>query len=309
MELTKLLAGVLILVFVSSGFGTAKPQEDWQAFVQHQVNMAKLKNPHFVDNLTSLVIQKYGKELDSEIDEYATQGGSKKLTPEERETLKYLIVSDYVSYVYQKSFHLKNAKKLVVKPIKVTSIKKHGRVYNYYYTPMSSSIPYPIHWWVQVSVDINGGSGYDDAGNYYDVDGKNDMFNIVVHYISDSVEYELHFYDEDHPNPRMDDIYDSYRQHEYPDRDHTYGCEDIEKIRVEEGVIGFPSTFSGDYDCHGNYCEEPQTYAVDGPSHESGQRPYSPDVVIYVSNVWDHLMDTIDSNPSMSKVWWYYSWD
>jgi|GEM_PF-1420709 hypothetical protein len=309
-----LLAGVLVLIFVFSELVSALPRADvdsWTAiglFVKGQIDIAHTKgtinDPHFVEELTDLVLKKFGRQLDIEIAEHA-----KNLTPEQRETLKRLLVSDYVPYLYQKSFYPKNAKVLVVKPIKVTSVKTNGKVYDYYYASMSSSIPYPIHWWVQVRVDIDGGSGVDDGGNGYNVNGKNDLFKIVVYYTSSSVQYELHFYDEDHPDPFWDDLYDGYRCDHYPGRDDAYGCEDIESIKVENGVIEFPSTFSGDYDCHGNYCEEPQTYAVDGPNHYSGTRPYSSGVAIYVSNTWNHLMDTIDSNPSMEKVWWYTSWD
>ncbi|NJE30112.1 hypothetical protein E3E38_03485 [Thermococcus sp. 18S1] len=55
--------------------------------------------------------------------------------------MKYLLISDYISHLYQKSFYPKNAKTLVVKPIKVASIRDNGKVYDYYYAPMSSPIP------------------------------------------------------------------------------------------------------------------------------------------------------------------------
>ena len=299
-----------MFVFVFSGFVSARPQADvdsWTAvdlFVKEQIDTAHAKgtinDPHFVEELTDLVLKRFGRGLDAEIAEHA-----KNLTPEQRETLKRLLVSDYVSYLYQKSFYPKNARVLVVKPIKVASVKANGKVYDYYYAPMSSSIPYPIHWWVQVNVDITGGSGVDDEGNGYEVDGKNDLFKIVVEYTSDSITYELHFYDEDHPEPLLDRTYDSIRCSIYPGRDSTYGCEDVESITVENGIVEFPSTWSNS--CLGSLCSQ-QTYAELQPMHETGQRSYSSNVEIYVSNVWDHLMDTVDSNPSMSKSWWYTSW-
>ncbi len=314
MRLTKLLAGVLVFVFVFSGFVSARPQADvdsWTAiglFVREQIDIARAKgtinDPYFVEGLTDLVLKRFGRQLDAEIAEHA-----KNLTLEQRETLKRLLVSDYVSYLYQKSFYPKNAKVLVVKPVKVASVKANGKVYDYYYAPMSSSIPYPIHWWVQVSVDITGGSGVDDGGNGYNVDGKNDLFNIVAYYTSSSVQYELHFYDEDHPDPLVDDWYDGYRCDHYPGRDDTYGCEDVESIKVENGIIEFPGTWSYMYECHGNYCYwRQQTYGEPIPTHSSGERTYFSSTVIYVSNTWNHLMDTVDSNPRMSKSWWYTSW-
>ncbi|NJF25773.1 hypothetical protein [Thermococcus sp. Bubb.Bath] len=309
-----LLVGVLVLIFAFSGFVSTRPQADvggWTAidlFVREQIDVAHAKgtinDPHFVDELTDLVLKKFNRQLDAEISQY-----SQNLTPRQREVLKHLIVSDYVSYLYQKSFYPKNARTLVVKPIKVASIKANGKVYDYYYAPMSSSIPYPIHWWVQVRADIDGGSGIDDGGYSYNVDGKNDLFNIVVYYTSSSVQYELHFYDEDHPSPSLDKIYDSIRCSEYPGRDSTYGCEDVESIRVENGNIIFSTTFSTYTECGYLLCHDvSQTYATPAPTHGYGVKTYSSSVGIYVSNTWNHLMDTVDTNPSMEKVWWYTSW-
>lgn len=310
----RLLAGVLVFVFVFSGFVSARPQADvsgWTAvdmFVRYQIDLNKAKgskeNPYFVDELTHLVLQKFDKELDAEIAPYA-----KNLTPEQREQLKYLLVSDYVSYLYQKSFYPKNAKTLVVKPIKVASIKDKDRVYDYYYAPMSSSIPYPIHWWVQVRVDINGGTGTDSKGHHYNVNGHNDLFKIVVYYDSDNVKYELHFYDEDHPDPLLDAVYDKARCARYPGRDSRYGCEDVESIEVKDGSIIFPTTFSTYTECEYLTCHQvSQTYATPLPTHGYGTRPYYLSVEIYVSNTWNHLMNTVDTNPDMTKIWHYYSW-
>jgi len=305
----KLLAGVLVFVF--AGFVSAKPQADvsgWTAidmFVRYQIDMGKAKgiseDPYFVDRLTNLVLQRFDKELDAEIAPYAGN-----LTPEQREQLKYLLISDYISYLYQKSFYPKNAKTLVVKPIKVASVKAGSKVYDYYYAPMSSSIPYPIHWWVQVRVDLDGGKGRDSLGQCYDVDGHNGISKIVVRYASTKVTYEIHFYDEDHPDPAIDAVYDKIRCVAYPGRDSRYGCEDIESITVEQGTIKFAGTWSNI--CANGVCVE-QTYAMQmWPQHETGERPYSISVAIYVSNVWDHLMDTVDSNPDMDKNWGYTSW-
>ncbi|WP_297463895.1 hypothetical protein [Thermococcus sp.] len=311
---TKLLAGVLVFVF--SGFVSAGPQADvsgWTAvdmFVRSQIDLNKARgfteNPYFVDELTHLVLRKFGKELDAEIAPYA-----ENLTPEQREQLKYLLVSDYVSHLHQKSFYPKNAKTLVVKPIKVASVGDKGRVYDYYYAPMSSSIPYPIHWWVQVKVDINGGSGRDCDGNTYDVDGNNNISKIVAKWSGNDVLYEIHFYDEDVPSRSLDKIYDRIRCIRHWGRDRTYGCEDIESIEVTNGYVYFHSDWS--HAPHDGHVSD-LTYACcssvrDRPPHVSGKRPYSSHIVIYVSNVWNHLMDTLDTNPCMTKNWGYTAWN
>ncbi len=98
----RLLAGVLVFVFVSSGFVSAKPQADvsgWAAvdmFVRYQIGPNKARrtseNPYFVGEVIHLVLQKFDKELDAEIASYAGN-----LTPEQKEQLKYLLLSDYVS--------------------------------------------------------------------------------------------------------------------------------------------------------------------------------------------------------------------
>ncbi|WP_258083489.1 hypothetical protein [Thermococcus thermotolerans] len=316
MKWIRLLAGVLMFVFVFSGFVSARPQADvdsWTVidlFVMEQIDIAHTKgtinDPHFVNRLTNLVLKRFDRQLDAEIAEHA-----KNLAPEQRETLKRLLVSDYVSYLYQRSFYPKNAKVLVVKPIKVASVKTNGKVYDYYYAPMSSSIPYPIHWWVQVKVDINGGTGTDSKGYQYNVDGHNDLFKIVVYYDSTSVKYELHFYDEDHPDPSLNAVYDWTRCHIlYPGRDDTYGCEDIESIEVKDGSIIFPTTSSTYTECGYLICHEiSQTYATPAPTHGYGIKLYSSSSVeVYVSNTWNHLMNTVDTSPDMAKIWHYYSW-
>lgn len=297
------------MVLTFSGLVSARPQADvsgWAAvdtFVRYQIDVNKAwgtsENSYFVDELTQLVLRNFDEELDARIAQYAGN-----LTPEQREQLKYLLVSDYVSYLYQKSFYPKNAKTLVVKPIKIASVKKGDKIYDYYYTSTSSSIPYPIHWWVQVKKDMDGGYGRDRHGNYYWINGNNNISYIKIFYTSNDVVYEVHFYDEDDPNPLKDKYFDRERCRNYPGRDSTYGCEDIESIEVKDGYIIFHSDWS--HVCENGVCVD-QTFA-DSPKHAAGRRPYKNDIAIYVSNVMNHMMDVIDSNPGMAKHWGYVSW-
>lgn len=110
------LVGLFILVLVFSSFGVAMSQRDrgvWKeidAFVLQNLNT--VKEPNGVNILTKMVLKRFGNELDAEIKTYG-----KELTPAQREQLKYLLVSDYISYLYQKSLIPKNAKKVIVKPI------------------------------------------------------------------------------------------------------------------------------------------------------------------------------------------------
>ena len=62
-----------MFVFVFSGFVSAKPQADvsgWTAidmFIHSQIDISKAKgtseDPYFVDKLTNLVLQRFGKSL------------------------------------------------------------------------------------------------------------------------------------------------------------------------------------------------------------------------------------------------------
>ncbi len=148
-----------------------------------------------------------------------------------------------------------------------------------------SDVPYSINYWAQVTYDVDGGKGTDDEGNGFDVNGGNDLYKIVIYIYSDThVVYELHYRDEDHPNPWLDKIYDAWRRI-------WYGrTEDIEQFTVENGVI----EFNGIYD-------NGHTYAHSIGQHGTATRSYSPWVTVYVSNVWNHAMDIYDKNPSLPE--------
>jgi len=45
-----------------------------------------------------------------------------------------------------------------------------------------------------------------------------------------------------------------------------------------------------------------------GGQHGDKTRNYTSSTKVYVSNVWNYAMDTLDKNPSMDKVWWYTGW-
>ncbi len=112
-----LLAGVLVLIFVFSELVSALPRADvdsWTAiglFVKGQIDIAHTKgtinDPHFVEELTDLVLKKFDRQLDAEIARYA-----KNLTPEQKESLKRLLVSDYVSISIRRVFILRTRRPL-----------------------------------------------------------------------------------------------------------------------------------------------------------------------------------------------------
>lgn len=101
--------------------------------------------------------------------------------------------------------------------------------------------------------------------------------------------YSLHFHDEDHPNPWVDWLYDMWREIYYG------RIEDIENFTVSNNMINFYHIW-----------DNGKTYAEWWGQHGDKTRDYT--IIVYVSNVWNHAMDTLDKNPSMSKVWWYTPW-
>ena len=99
--------------------------------------------------------------------------------------------------------------------------------------------------------------------------------------------YELKFYDEDHPN--LDEFYDEVRLF------WLHRIYDVEPIIIHNNnLIEFDNTWSStnDYDC----------LSLIFACHETTIKAYTPGQVVYVSNTWNHMMDTSDTNPGYSKV-------
>ncbi|MDA8001578.1 MAG: hypothetical protein MPL62_09860 [Alphaproteobacteria bacterium] len=135
----------------------------------------------------------------------------------------------------------------------------------------------------QMVIDIRGGT----YGNY-EFNGGNALYRVQIDKIpnSCSVQFKLYFYDEDHP--WADTAYDILRGLMY-NRDHD------EEIFIIHGNsrIEFPNTWSSDgvYAC------------LDGPAgcHYTTTKPYVPGSTVYVSNTWNHMMDTSDTNWDFAK--------
>jgi hypothetical protein len=243
-----------------------------------------------IDSFTKYLVKKYGKNLDIIVDELENTVGV-SLTEDEEEKFKHLIVREHLSKILQKRSGVQNATKQKVKLILIGIYRDSTYTYKIFYTPLSSNVPYPIYYWIQVSPDVNGGNGTDDAGNNYNVDGNNSLYQVSVEYTSNYVKYTLYFYDEDHPDRTWDALYDTWRRI-------WYGrIEDIESFTIRDGVIYFDDIWDND-----------KTYAEWWGQHGDKTRQYTSNTVVYVSNVWNHAMDTLDKNPSMDKIWWCTSW-
>ena len=136
----------------------------------------------------------------------------------------------------------------------------------------------------QVRIDIDGGR----YGSYsFNVD--NDLYLVTTTTNPRTCEktYDLYFKDEDHP--LLDAFYDNFRQVWYQ-RVH-----DIESFTIKNNrVITFDDTWSSTQDYDGTW----GGYA----HHYTTSRTYTPGQTVYVSNTWNHMMDTLDTNSSLAKV-------
>lgn len=158
----------------------------------------------------------------------------------------------------------------------------------------------PISTFKQIEDDIVGTNGYykfDDAGNPYNINGGNDLYQVDVSTVylddpdytncpvgSNYWMYTMNYYDEDHPNPDLDPIYDDIRRA-------TYGrIEDIETfyVRTSDNMICFDEIWSND-----------KTFAE--PVGQHGIKYFSSTATIYIA-VWNHALDVNDDNPSLTKV-------
>lgn len=137
----------------------------------------------------------------------------------------------------------------------------------------------------QLSLDTNGGLY---RGNLYN--GGNYLYSVVTYWnqATCSKTFELYFADEDHPY--LDAAYDELRKVIWK-RTH-----DIEKFIIHNNNrIEFDNTWSSNnsYDC--------LTLLQTG-CHSTTTKSYRPGSIVYVSNTWNHMMDTSDTNRQLSKI-------
>ncbi|WP_067960121.1 hypothetical protein [Nitrosopumilus sp. Nsub] len=136
-------------------------------------------------------------------------------------------------------------------------------------------------------MDRTGGSGTDSSSNDYDIDGGNDFSSLSTSYTSTKVTYTLTFDDEDHPDEWWDDFWDNWRSVQYG------RTTDIESFYVTSAGINFNGIWDND-----------KTFAEFYGQHGNKVRSYSSGSPVYISNVWNHAMDTTNENSGMSMTTW-----
>jgi len=137
---------------------------------------------------------------------------------------------------------------------------------------------------IQLSVDIAGGYGTDDAGNDFDIDGGNNLYKVLTWGNSYPYTYRPYYYDEDHPDPGLDAAYDYYRYLQ------TGTYEDSAQFTIwDANNLQYSLSWSGTH-----------TFGYPIGNHGSITRNNYP--WMYVSNIWNHDIGTEDTNPSLSRV-------
>ncbi|MBI2838239.1 MAG: hypothetical protein HYX75_08000 [Acidobacteria bacterium] len=235
--------------------------------------------------------RKYGENLDSILQTVVPADG-RPFSEEAGSRLKYVLVREYLhNLVQQRPAEIEprgSPSRSTVRPLLVAMGVESGSPVALYYVPAAATNPYPIHWWVQISPDVKGGIGTDDAWWPYAVNGGNDFYRLDIEYIQNYTKYTVYLRDEDHPDPLTDASYDAWRLAYYG---RIY---DKESFTVQNGTITFGDIWSNG-----------KTYAYPLGVHGSQTRPFAAGTAIYISNVWNHAMDTLDTNRNMSKTRWW----
>ncbi|MBI2839557.1 MAG: hypothetical protein HYX75_14685 [Acidobacteria bacterium] len=244
-----------------------------------------------LDVIARKLRRKYAENLDSILQTVVPSIG-RPLSEEASSRLTYVLVRDYLhNLVQERTAEIVprgSPNRSVVRPVLVATGVESGAPVALYYAPAAATNPYPIHWWVQVSPDVKGGIGIDDAWWPYSVNGRNDFYRLDIEYTQSYTKYTVYFRDEDHPDPLTDASYDAWRLAYYG---RIY---DKESFTVQNGMITFGDIWSNG-----------KTYAYPLGVHGSQTRPFAPGTAIYISNVWNHAMDTLDTNRSMAETWWW----
>ncbi len=227
---------------------------------------------------------KYADKLDKIVSKIAKKVNH-KFSVEEQEGLKDLIIQEHISEVYRQKMISEIPTDAITETIEIDLSSNPG----YFELPSAygSGNPYPITSWKQVTVDRTGGSGTDSSGNSYDIDGNNDFSLLSTSYTSTKVTYTLTFDDEDHPIESWDNFWDNWRFVQYG------RTTDIESFSITSAGINFNGIWDND-----------KTFGEFYGQHGNKVRSYSSGSPIYISNVWNHAMDTTNENYGMSITTW-----
>ena len=227
---------------------------------------------------------KYGDEL-SQIVSKISQKHQLEFSTEDKDGLKDLIIKEHMNEMKRQDMAGSMPDDAITETIEIGRLSSQGE----FALPVAYATgnPYPINSWKQVTADIDGGSGTDSAGNSYNINGNNQLSAVQATYTSSQVTYTLTFADEDHPDPNWDEFWDNWRQIRYQ------RVADIESFTVNSDGVVFNNIWDND-----------RTFAEFWGQHGDNTRSYYSGMSIYVSNVWNHAMDTSNENSAMPITTW-----
>ncbi len=213
---------------------------------------------------------KFSPELNEEF-ELKLGDNYSKLTPDERQDMIDVIISEKFKAPIQEKFV---SDMLAVEDGIIT-------VLGFDILPAafaSCGVQPDVTGFKQLTLDIDGAVGFEGDNELESVQ-RNDLISCLR-------EYTLTFADEDHPVSYIDAGYDVYRLYEYG------RIQDVEKFYVSNGNIWFLDSGS-----------KSQGFLSFAPIHYQVMSDFSN--TLYVSNTWNHLMDTQNTNPSHTVKTWY----
>lgn len=286
-----LFAVLVTVLLIPAGIGSVAAKQDKDAEIRSLFADIDKDVKSYVDSdmkdplaKTAELKAKYADELDK-IVSLVAEKVNVKLSTDDSNDLKDLIVREHMSEINRQKIVAAIPNDATTETIEVGKLSTQG----YFELPKAYATgnPYPIHTWKQVSVDITGGIGSDSAGNAYNINGVNQFTSLTTSYTSSQVTYTLTFADEDAPSPAADAFWDAWRLL-------TYGrTTDIESFTVTSSGVNFSNIWANG-----------KTFAEVVGQHGNIVRPYYSGVVIYISDVWNHAMDTASTNPGMSITTW-----
>src|SRR3972149_4571020 len=255
------------------------------------------KSSKELNDLSDFQIKKNNKELDEIVDELQRNSG-KFLDEDSKEKFKRLIIKEHYNNI-ERELEIKNFKKTTretnITNIVPTIYRRKDLRETVYSISLPANTNYPIRIFAQVRPDIYGGKGKDKNNNPFNTNGNNNLHQISVENGKNCIlstcnkytKYTLYFNDEDHPDPTIDLLYDYWRQFYYG------RSQDIESFIITNGVINFNDIWDNN-----------KAYAEFYGQHGTITRNYAPNSRIFISNVWNHAMDTFDKNPNIGKILW-----
>ena len=208
-----------------------------------------------------------------------------KFTTKDKDGLKDLIIKEHMNEIKRQDMVNSIPNDAITETIEIGDLSVQGGFI--LPTAYATGNPYPINSWKQVTVDINGGSGTDSAGNSYNINAGNQLSVLRTTYTASQVTYTLTFADEDHPDPNWDIFWDNWRQIQYA------RTTDIESFTVDSDGVVFADIWDKD-----------KTFAEFWGQHGEKTRSYHSGVSIYISNVWNHAMYTSNENSDMPITTW-----